>query len=80
MIFYTLIILQKYYYHVIANTLKLNDILFKNCVVFWKGFDNLFDLNLKSREVVAKKAFSFVFGRPKNEKKGSCITQKKDHK
>jgi len=75
------IILQKYYYYVIANILKLNDILLKNCVMFWKGFDNLFNLNLKFGIIVGKKVFSFVFGRPKKEKKvKNCMTQKKDHK
>jgi hypothetical protein len=32
-------------------------------------FDNLFNLNLKFGVVVANKVSSFIFGRPKKEKK-----------
>jgi hypothetical protein len=69
MIFSSPIILQKYYYYVIANIPKLNDILLKNCVMFWKGFDNLFNLNLKFGVVVAKKVSSFCFWETQKGKK-----------
>jgi len=46
--------------------------------MFWKGFDNLFNLNLKFGVVVAKKASSFVFGRPKKEKKRKLHDSKKN--
>ncbi len=45
--------------------------------MFWKGFDNLFNLNLKFGVIVAKKDSSFVFGRRKRGKKRKLHDPKK---